>query len=288
VGESAGFADPILSAGLTLTHVSAREAAFTLLELLRAEKSESPSLSAGWLKREYTTLNRHRVSQHIRFADYWYSANAHFSELKEFTRSIAKDAGLDMDADSAWQWLGTGGFADTEDGEAGIGGYSIGAVNDVLFRLANVEPSKEMPHSGASGFYLNIKDAERSQSAWYENGKVVAIDTFSRGQKRLKLRGPCGWIAMAFSQHQRVDKALEYLASLFPPDQVRPDSGFWNLINNAMDGMVRDGWLVKKSVPSAPVFTINYDVDNAFVAANTDSELPPERRAASIGQSSGA
>ena len=31
VGEAAGFADPILAAGLTLTHVSAKEAAFSIL-----------------------------------------------------------------------------------------------------------------------------------------------------------------------------------------------------------------------------------------------------------------
>ncbi len=37
VGESAGFADPILSAGLTMTHLGGREAAFTILELLKGD-----------------------------------------------------------------------------------------------------------------------------------------------------------------------------------------------------------------------------------------------------------
>ena len=34
-GEAAGFADPIISAGMTLAHQSAREAAYTILELRR-------------------------------------------------------------------------------------------------------------------------------------------------------------------------------------------------------------------------------------------------------------
>jgi flavin-dependent dehydrogenase len=283
IGEAAGFADPILSAGLTLTHVSAKEAAFTLLELVRPTLPGRPAISSDWLKSEYETLNKHRVRQHIRFADYWYSANAHFTDLKEFTREIAKDAGLEYDADRAWQWLGTGGFADTEDGEAGIGGYSLGAVNDILVRLSKVEPSKEMPHSGAGGFHLNVKDAMRCQSAGYEGGRVFPVDTFKRGLKRLKLKGPCGWIALAFSKHQRVDEALKLVASFFPPDQAHPSSPLWNLINNAMDGMVRDGWLVKAPVGSVPVFTIEYDVQNHYVATNTDDLLPPEKRASTIG-----
>ena len=283
VGEAAGFADPILSAGLTLTHVSAREAAFTLIELLAPLQKDQPKLNEEWLKTEYETLNKHRVFQHIRFADYWYSANAHFTDLKEFTREIAKDAGLEFDADRAWQWLGTGGFADTEDGEAGIGGYSLGAVNDIIVRLSISEPSQEMPHSGTSGFYLNVKDAERCQSAFYEGGRVTPVDTFKRGSKRLKLKGPTGWLAMAFSRNPRVDQALRYVASLFPPEQVTETStSFWNPINNALDGMVRDGWLVKQQVASAPVFKIQYDIQNPFVATNVDDQLPPEQRAASI------
>ena len=282
IGEAAGFADPILSAGLTLTHVSAREAAFTLIELLRPAVQGQPKLDEKWLKCEYETLNRHRVFQHIRFADYWYSANGHFTELKEFTREIAKDAGLEFDADRAWQWLGTGGFADTEDGEAGIGGYSIGAVNDILVRLSHSKPRSEMPHSGASGFTLNIQGAEKGTSAMYDQGRVIPVDTFRRGTKRLKLKGPNGWLAMAFSRHQRVDQALKYIGSLFPPEQISQSPEFWPLINNAMDGMVRDGWLIKQSIPSAPIYTIEYDVTNPYVATNVDDELPPDKRAATI------
>lgn len=286
VGEAAGFADPILSAGLTLTHVGAREAAFTLIELLEPRQAGRLLPDEAWLKTEYETINKHRINQHIRFADYWYSANAHFTDLKEFTREIAKDSGLDFDADRAWQWLGTGGFADTEDGEAGIGGYSLGAVNDILVRLSKTEPPKEMPHSGASGFQLNIKDAIQCQSAAYEGGRVIAVDTFKRGAKRLKLKGAYGWLAVAFSRHQRVDEALKCVASQFPPGHADQSGFFWNLVNNAMDGMVRDGWLVKQAVPSAPVFTIEYDVLNPFVATNADEELPPDRRAPTIGRAS--
>jgi hypothetical protein len=87
---------------------------------------------------------------------------------------------------------------------------------------------------------------------------------------------------MAFSRHQRVDQALKYIGSLFPPEQISQSPEFWPLINNAMDGMVRDGWLIKQSIPSAPIYTIEYDVTNPYVATNVDDELPPDKRAATI------
>ena len=96
VGEALGFADPILAAGLTLTHASARECAFSILEARRPANKEP---ERRWIREEYQRRNRRRVLQHIRFADYWYSANANFTDLKEYTREIARDAGLELDAD---------------------------------------------------------------------------------------------------------------------------------------------------------------------------------------------
>ena len=74
VGEAAGFADPILSAGMTLTQVGGREAAYTLLSLLKNQHDPH------WLKHHYDTNQRGRLRQHIRFATFWYAANGQFSE----------------------------------------------------------------------------------------------------------------------------------------------------------------------------------------------------------------
>ncbi len=104
VGESAGFADPILAAGMTLTHVSAKEAAYTILEL------EQGKHDATWLKHHYEDNQKRRIKQHIRFADYWYAANGQFSDLQKHCRDIAKDAGLKLTPEQAFRWLSQGGF----------------------------------------------------------------------------------------------------------------------------------------------------------------------------------
>jgi flavin-dependent dehydrogenase len=154
-GESAGFADPILAAGLTLAHWGAREAAYTILELERG--THDPA----WLKANYEAQNLARIRQHIRFADYWYSANGCFTDLKEFTREIARDAGLELTADQAFQWLGTGGFATDGLGYGAVGIYSIGAVKQVTQRMTGTTASWKI--NGMNLFRLDLQGAERKR-----------------------------------------------------------------------------------------------------------------------------
>src|SRR5690606_25526117 len=90
VGEVAGFADPILSAGMTLTHTGALELAYTILELDRGEHARA------WLLDRYDDLQRRRVLQHMRFAEYWYSANGVFENIRENCTKIAAEAGLKL------------------------------------------------------------------------------------------------------------------------------------------------------------------------------------------------
>ncbi len=104
-GESAGFADPILAAGMALGHNSAREAAYTILELRRGK------IAKKWLLERYDDRNRTNIGQHIRFAKYWYAANGCFTDLQDHCSSIAKSAGLRLTPKSSWQWLSQGGFA---------------------------------------------------------------------------------------------------------------------------------------------------------------------------------
>ena len=91
VGESSGFADPILAAGLSLTQASARGGR------LHDLGDVAGSGAAEDAKGDVRGGDRERkIRRHIRFADYWYStANGHFRDLKEFTRDIAQDAGLE-------------------------------------------------------------------------------------------------------------------------------------------------------------------------------------------------
>jgi flavin-dependent dehydrogenase len=129
VGEAAGFADPILAAGMTLAHTGARELAYTILAL------EEEKHDGNWLKSQYDHNQRSRVKKHIRFADYWYAANGQFTDLQEYSREIARDSGLNLSPEKAFQWLAQGGFTNDILGQAVIAGFDLGSMKQVMQRL---------------------------------------------------------------------------------------------------------------------------------------------------------
>jgi flavin-dependent dehydrogenase len=176
VGESAGFADPILSAGLTITQSCAREAAFTILELDRGE------LDRTWLLEEYQRLQSNRIRSHIRFADFWYTANGQFEDLKEYTRQIARTNGLELSADDAWRWLASGGFID-DDFAPGTGTFQIHGIRDLTEYLQPVKA--EHPFQKHNVFRLNLAGAQFAYRSRYEEGRVVRYESLERDGKIL-------------------------------------------------------------------------------------------------------
>ena len=181
VGEAAGFADPILAAGLTLTQTSAREAAYTIIAEAR---NEHP---ADWLHLHYDDNQRSRVKQHIRFADFWYSANGIFTDLQAFTSEIARDAGLDLNPQSAFQWLGTGGFTHDVLGQVGIGGLDLAGARQVAQRFVGGKAQWDV--SRYNEFTLSLEGSEEIEVPAYENGHIQAVKTLVRGSSRLPVFG---------------------------------------------------------------------------------------------------
>lgn len=178
-GDSGGFADPILAAGLTLAQTGGKRVAYSILELERGE------IDPTWIKEQYQTLQRKNTLNHIRFADYWYSANAKFTALKEYCSEIAKDSGLTLQADAAFQWLGTGGFTDETDGSAFSGTYTLTAVKDFTTRFSGQETSWAVYDN--SVFRLDLEGAVEETRAVYRNGRILVTPCLRRGNKVVPL-----------------------------------------------------------------------------------------------------
>jgi flavin-dependent dehydrogenase len=270
-GESAGFADPILAAGMTLSHVSAQEAACSILELGKGRDE--------WLKTQYDERNRRRILQHIRFADYWYTANGHFGELKEFTREIAKDAGLDLDANAAFRWLGTGGFVEEDMGLGGIAGFSLDCVHFISNRLSDEPPVS--PIDGYSGFSLRLKDAERIEFAYYEKGRVIPVPAYRRDGKILPLIGFFGWIVAGLQYSPSVEHAFQFIRAKLAEIGEPYDGYTHSRLVQTLEAMARDGWVACKKFQDGPLLSAVYGdgVGGGLIDENRDMELPAERRA---------
>jgi len=268
VGESAGFADPILSAGMTLAHVGGRDVAYAILA------QERQDYEAEWLRSWYDESNRKKIAQHIRFADFWYSANGLFSDLKEETQRIAKDAGLDMTPDEAWRWLGTGGFVQAEDVGSGHGGYSLGAVKSITGNFLGTGPRYQV--EGMNTFQLNLDGATRSWSARMINGKIERHRTYVRGEASLPNAGIYRLLITATKDGATAPELFQIFAGVRDSERMAPDQ-FSTFLHDAyfsLESMICDGWLTASYDPALPALGIPEGAEKV-IHANRDNVSPP-------------
>jgi flavin-dependent dehydrogenase len=246
VGESAGFADPILAAGMTMAHAAGREAAYTILEADRAK------LPTKWLMEQYDRRQRGRILNHIRFADYWYTANAQFGDLKEFTATLARDSGLDLDPEKAWAWLGQGGFIN-EDEETGTSGFSIDQLKVLGEYIADVEPDDVL--SKHNVYTLELKGATWKERASYKDGRVQKTDSYVRGDRLLPLRGTFGFLVDALQRDPRLPALVQRINQY--TEQFRYDENIRATVIHdilqSLEALIADGWVVATHEPSIPL-----------------------------------
>ena len=248
VGESAGFADPILSAGLTMTHLGGREAAYTILDLLKGQND------AAWLKQQFNSRQRERIMTHIRFADYWYTANSQFKELKEFTSELAKNVGLDLSPDKAWAWLAQGGFI-SQESRLGIGGYSIDFLMESSQYLSDLDAKS--PFETYNVLRLNLEGATKKELAIYKDGTVTKREAYVRGDHKLPVGGAVSMIMLALQHAHRLQDINAILRMGAQRNASNP--GFlqhmaW--VPEVMEAMIHDGWITATYDPESPIMPL--------------------------------
>jgi flavin-dependent dehydrogenase len=265
-GDACGFADPILAAGMTLAHASAREVAYCLLEAIR----EPEGLSR--LREVYNDRHSRRLRQHIRFADYWYSANAHFTDLKEYTREIARAAGLDLDPDRAFQWLGTGGFVNDDLGYASIGAYSIGAIKQIAQVFGGAPADWRI--NRANEFRLNLVGAHSTTVASFREGRVRYEPAYVRDGKVLALVGPYRHLFNTLQHENSLSRIVGRLEATLPRGLGDPKERVAYCLH-ALETMVVDGWVKGRLNKKHPSLALRTDDETPTLYRNREP-LPVE------------
>jgi flavin-dependent dehydrogenase len=268
-GESLGFADPILAAGMTLAQNGARECAYTILSL------EQGKLDRDWLTQQYEHNQIHHIRQHIRFADFWYTANGRFTDLKEYCSEIASDSGLDLDADRAFQWLGTGGFVNADMALPTISGFS-GEATRVLEQHLRRKGARS-PIEGNNLFDLNLEGAEKTLTAHYMQGSVQQVFAYKRGNRVLPVFGAYQPI-LEVLEHERtlhgfVSGLLEKFAKAFGPGDHTPKL---SLAFQSLEALAVDGWVNCWLDPDLPGLELDTPAENWFLHRNRDNRKPSE------------
>ena len=173
VGDSCGFADPILAGGMTLAHTGARIVAYSLLSILSGVRE------ASWFKEYSDTTQRKRISQYIRFAEFWYSFNGCFTDLRDYTQKIANDAGLKLDPRQAFRWLSFGGFGHEDFVSPGVATFDLLSVKEVTkFFLGEGDPGWEL--NNYNTFRINLEKAKKAEVPIFSEGKTIRAEAWKR------------------------------------------------------------------------------------------------------------
>jgi flavin-dependent dehydrogenase len=249
-GEAAGFADPILSAGMTLAHTSARELAFTILETERGE------LDKAWLKQSYDDKTRKNIRQHIRFAQFWYASNGCFKELQEHCQDIADEAGLTLTPQEAWRWLAQGGFSNQTLDSANLGSFDLATAKQIVGKFGDeqMDPEKEtLSFMQYNKLTLDLRNAKDEKVAEYRDGRVVPVQCVVRDGKTLPKVGPYPVLVSMLMKSNDPNQIFGYLQQQIrgsqPPAQA---AALMRQLVQAMEVMVVDGWVICENDPTRP------------------------------------
>ena len=256
VGEAAGFADPILAAGMSLAHSSAREAAYTILELDRAE------LDPAWLRERYDRRNRTNIEQHIRFAQYWYSANGCFTDLQDHCANIAKEAGLKFKPGQAWRWLSQGGFTTEQLGLPTFGSFDVSTTKQILSRFEEDAGKAAGFHtSGYNVFKLNLRGATKGHIGQLENGRITMIECWQRGEQRLPLAGYYGVMVRVLEQTSDIAEIVKRLGAWvgrqFPDASDASRSLHLSYCIQSLEVMIEEYWVTRSVNKKRPMLTVS-------------------------------
>ncbi len=252
VGESLGFADPILAAGMALAMVGAKEAAYLHAALLRGDHE------GAWLKTWYAETQAKRISQHIKFADYWYSANGHFSELQAYTSHIAAESGLSLNPKEAFQWLGTGGFVSDDLASPVVGSYRLGAVKSAMQVLSGIPATWEI--NLFNHFTLNLEGATSEQVPYCTEGKIETVKCFRRGTSLLPMTGVYRMVYRALNRASDGAALVKELRTMIAGTKeiTEPYNAFLGALD-ALEGMAAEGWITGTVVEGRPFMNVMLD-----------------------------
>ena len=270
VGEALGFADPILAAGLTLTHTSAEHCACTILELLRGNHEPD------WLRQQYHQIQTRRVRQHMKFAEYWYSANGLFTSILDHCAEIASHAGLNFDPQDAFRWLSNGGI-DDHPGQFAIGGLGLSGLKAVQHRFANVD-SQQVAYliDGMNTFTLDLEGAQQESMAVCREGKILAVPLLVRGGQKLPIVGTYGLIFQALRSARFIDQILpavqqQILQSC--PDPITRKVTMDNALL-CLEAMVAQGWVRCEQTPQRPTLSMETPAEGKIVYSEPQRANP--------------
>lgn len=266
-GDSCGFADPILSAGMTLAHTSGRKAAYTILELRKGK------LDPKWLKEQFSEGHRDQIRHHMQFADYWYSANGRFTDLREYCSEIAASAGFTLGAEDAFRWLAAGGFALEDPGLARAASYRVASIKFITNLFSGDHSGYEIAKNNV--LKLNLEGATKEKHAIYQDGKIAMIDRFRRGNKILPIHYVYWLIYNALQRTSDLETMMKMCMEVAKGNRMfSKQSEAYGHIMEGLEALIVEGWITASHNPARPLLPFVVPTESASMHPNRDNVVP--------------
>jgi 2-polyprenyl-6-methoxyphenol hydroxylase-like FAD-dependent oxidoreductase len=248
IGETCGFADPILAAGLLLHQGSARECAFTINEIEIGQEDEQ------WLRERYTNRNKKNLWQYVRFAQFWYAANGCFTDLQELCAEVARDGGLLLEPEKAWQWLSQGGFALEEVVKPAIGNFDVFSAKSIINTFLGHTTVREIEKYNV--FKLNLEGATRDKIGDPDKGRINVVPCYKRDQFTLPDYGYFGTMIQILKQTDDMHTIVNTIARHSEELPAEKRSTILQHYMAVLESMVGEGWVDGSLDPNKPIFKL--------------------------------
>lgn len=262
-GDSCGFADPILSAGLTLAMYGARQVAYSIIAEMRGTHD------GKWLKDYYSEKQKSQIGQHIKFADFWYSSNGAFTDLVDYCKDIANQAGHDMSSNAAFGWMATGGFTNDDPVIPMIGGFAIQAVKIQLARISQTRATWKVAEYNI--FKLNLEGAKEDTFPVFSEGKVWTMPCYRRDNKLLPNYGMFGVVIEMLKNENLMIDCLDWLQEYFFKNPKYPTIEMaLDYALATLEAMIDDGWVNCEIDPKEEFVVFDTPTESASFHTNND------------------
>jgi len=233
-GDSCGFADPILSAGMTLAHTSGRKVAYSILEMQR--RTTDPA----WIRDQYSDGHRHQIRHHMRFAEFWYAGNGRFTDLKEYCSELALSAGLELNAEDAFFWLAAGGFAQDTIGVPMAATFPMGGVKQMTSRMTGQSSVSIL--SGKNMVVRQVEGVTETAFALYESGRVKAIPSLIRGDQKLPFDGAFALLLNRMAQPVEIDALVCECVAVSKGKRGLSSERLSHVLVESLEALIAEGW----------------------------------------------
>ena len=248
---------------MTLAHTSAREVAYCIIAALRGQQD------LGWMQDWYNKTQRARLKSHLQFADFWYTGNGLFSDLRENTSKIAQQAGLTLNAEQAFRWLSTGGFANDSYESAQIGTWDVAAMKQLAKRFTGDEIDWRIGENNV--FELDMEGAELDYVPLLHHGTIDKARCYRRGGKVLPNFGDFRAVISALRKESYIGGIIREVRNYFG-ERGLDVAVMEAAAMKTLEAMVTEGWVKASYDPDRKKLTVVTPEETGNVHLNRDPQ----------------